>query len=77
MTRLRAIVVVLLIWAAYWAALPWLDCARAVSAFDRGLELCSFGAPLASPARILWPNLVLGAVYLVVAALVAARRWRM
>jgi hypothetical protein len=86
MTRFRVALVVLLVWAAYWAALPWIDCARSMYPFAAGVQACTFGGqaafgfpvptepPGGVPAWGLWPNILVGVVYLVVAVLVAARR---
>ncbi len=75
MTRLRVALIALLMWAAYWAALPWIDCARALYPFSGGLQECLFGSPFA-PTNLwgFWPNTLVGVVYLLVAVLVAARR---
>ena len=43
MTRLRVVVLLLLLAGAYWAALPWIDCARAMYPFGGGLQLCTVG----------------------------------
>ena len=69
MTRFRVALFVLLVWAAYWAALPWIDCARANYAVASGLQDCTFG----SPGR----SVVVGIIYLVAAAVVATRRQSM
>lgn len=80
MTRLRAGVVVLLVWAAYWAALPWIDCARSFPfGIDIGfLSMCTFGFPFSDPRGlpnpVHWPNIVAGVIYLVAAVVVARRR---
>ena len=82
MTRFRIALFALLVWAAYWAALPWIDCARAMYAFGSGLQLCTLGPQLtfgSTPAggHPPWgygPNILVGIVYLVAAALVATRR---
>ena len=82
MTRFRVALFVLLVWAAYWAALPWIDCARAMYSFGSGLQLCTFGPQLTlgvtppggPPPWGYGPNIVVGIVYLVAAALVATRR---
>lgn len=76
MTRLRVVLVVLLVSAAYWAALPWIDCARAALPFGPGVPLCTFGAPElgSAPTWGFWPNILFGVAYLIAAVLVAARR---
>ena len=76
MTRLRVALVVLLVSAAFWAALPWIDCARSALPFGPGVQLCTFGARELSgaPTWGFWPNILFGFVYLVAAGLVAARR---
>lgn len=78
MSRLRVAVAVLLVWGAYWAALPWIDCVRAVSVFGiQGpfIAACTFGHPGAEPGPgAAWPNVVVGAVYLVSAAILFTRR---
>ena len=70
-------VVSLLVWGAYWAALPWIDCIRAFPAAvpigDR-LRFCTFGVGLPGfPPPLGW-NLVGSAVYLVAAIWMALRR---
>jgi hypothetical protein len=65
MTRFRIALVVLLVWAAYWAALPWIDCARA-NYSAAGLQDCTL-----SPHGL---NIIVGIVFLVAAELVATRR---
>jgi hypothetical protein len=84
MTRFRVALVVLLVWAAYWGALPWIDCARAMYPFGSGLQLCTFGYQLtfgsapgpsgSFPAWGYWPNIIVGIVFVVAAELVATRR---
>jgi MYXO-CTERM domain-containing protein len=85
MTRPRIALIALLVWAAYWAALPWIDCARVMYAFGSGLQICTVGFQLAvgfgfpsvpngPPAWGYWPNLLFGLVFLVAAVLVARRR---
>ena len=86
MTRLRVALVVLLVWAAYWATLPWIDCVQSMYPFETGVRACTFGAqvafgfpvPTSPPGRVptwgLWPNILVGVVYLVAAVLLAARR---
>lgn len=83
MTRARLILALLLVWAAYWAALPWIDCMRA-NPFGIDVtftRLCTFGAGSisADAARLgarpgLWPDILVGLVYLVAAFIVARRR---
>jgi hypothetical protein len=67
-------VVGLLVWAAYWAALPWIDCVRQFPTADvvRG---CSFGVSEVpgGPAALVW-NLAVGSVYLLAALWVAFRQ---
>ena len=65
MTRFRIALVVLLVWGAYWAALPWIDCAR-VNYSASGLQSCTFGPH--------GPNIIVGIIFLVAAELVATRR---
>lgn len=72
MTVLRAIVIALLVWAAYWAALPWLDCLGAFTSLEGGPRVCTFGSPVGGPAFGL--NLLLGMAYLAVAAVILMRR---
>jgi hypothetical protein len=79
-TSLRAVLVVLLLGGAYFASLPWTNCA-----FGLGLRLqpdliriCSFGTGIAAfdsqgPGPR-WPYAVFVAVYLVAAAVVAFNR---
>lgn len=73
MTRLRVALVILLVWAAYWAASPWIDCWWS---FPSGLQGCTFGARelRGAPAWGYWPNVIVGLGYLLVAVLVADRR---
>jgi hypothetical protein len=69
-------VVLLLVWGAYWAALPWIDCIRGFPAAVRvgdSVRYCTFGIPEFSFHAIGW-NLVAGALY-VAAALWLLRRW--
>ena len=66
MTRFRIALVVLLVWGAYWAALPWIDCARANYAVASGLRECTFGPD--------GPTIIAGIVFLIAAELVATRR---
>jgi len=63
-------------WAAYWAALPWVDCARLLYRFDGGLQQCTFGSPVPGnmPAWGFWPSLTLGVLYIALAVLVVSRR---
>ncbi|HEY3217491.1 MAG TPA: hypothetical protein VGK15_00220 [Candidatus Limnocylindria bacterium] len=82
MTRFRIALFALLVWAAYWAALPWIDRARAMYPLSSGLQLCTFGPQLTFgstpvsgiPAWGYGPNIAVGIVYLVAAALVGTRR---
>jgi hypothetical protein len=75
------VLAVLLIWAAYWAALPWIDCMRAFAPFgfqnvvDLGLGGCTFGFPYTGPRTpgALYPDLVVAALYLVAGLWVAFR----
>jgi hypothetical protein len=72
---MRLTVVGLLVWGAYWAALPWIDCLRAfppaVSVSDK-LTYCTFGiAAYAVPGKGL--NLVAGGIYLAAAAWASSR----
>lgn len=77
---MRVAVVLLLAWAAYWAALPWIECASPDwLRFRPGSEVlrwCTFGGPPPNPTppSALWPNLIVGALYVVVAVVVALRR---
>lgn len=78
MTRLRMILVLLLIGAAFFAAVPWLDCTRALGQFT-GIGMfgvCTFGIGTVgqggAPGHYL--NLVVGAFYLVVASWLASTR---
>ena len=70
-------VVALLVWGAYWAGLPWIDCIRAFHAIvpiGEPLRLCTFGVGLPGfPPPLGW-NLVGSAVYLVAAIWMALRR---
>ena len=81
--RSRLALAALLVWAAYWSALPWIDCMRAFLAFGPGLAIdvggpgiCTFGAsafgPSGPPPH--WLNLLVAAVYLGAAAVVIRRR---
>lgn len=79
MTTLRVAVLVLLVWGAYWAALPWLECAWPQFRFgptSETLRLCTFGGaePNPYPGFGFGPNLFIAAVYLSFAVLVATRR---
>jgi hypothetical protein len=83
MTTLRVAVLVLLVWGAYWAALPWLECAWPQFRFgpsfgpsSETLRLCTFGVaePKSYPGSGFGPNVVIAAVYLSFAVLVATRR---
>jgi hypothetical protein len=68
----------LLVWAAYWVALPWIDCLRAFPAavaINDSLRFCTFGAP-AIPGFVPthgW-NLLGGALYVAAAAWFYVRR---
>src|SRR5438876_6662312 len=67
-------VAVLLAWAAYWAALPWLDCIRAfpsIVPIGDPLRLCTFGFGLPGFQGPLGWNLLAGVLYVA-----AARRGR-
>jgi len=72
----RLIVVALLGWGAYWAALPWIICFRAFpgGAVSEALRFCTFGfgIPGFPPAQG-W-NLLVGALYVAAAIWTAARR---
>lgn len=81
-TIARLAIVVLLVWAAYWAALPWIDCMRAFVPFaglqgavDLGLSGCTFGFLYTGPRTpgALYPDLVVAALYLVAGLWVAFR----
>lgn len=80
-TLVRQAIAVLLIWAAYWAALPWIDCMRAFTPFglrnavDLGLSSCTFGFPYTGPRTqgALYPDLVVAALYLAAGLWVAFR----
>ena len=42
-------VILLLVWAAYWAALPWIDCLRAFPAavpVNDSVRFCTLGVPI-------------------------------
>jgi hypothetical protein len=67
-------VVLLLGWAAYWAALPWIDCVRQFPTAEvlRGCTFGVSGVP-GGPAALVW-NLAVGSVYLLAALWVAFRR---
>src|SRR5207247_9028316 len=70
-------VAVLLAWAAYWAALPWLDCIRAFHAIvpiGEPLRLCTFGFGLPGFQGPLGWNLLAGVLYVAAAIWAAARR---
>jgi hypothetical protein len=69
----RSTVVALLAWAAYWAALPWIDCIREFPTAEVA-RACTFGVGIAGfPPPTGW-NAIVGAVYLAAALWVLARR---
>jgi hypothetical protein len=68
-------VVSLLVWAAYWAALPWIDCLRAFPAavpIGDSFRYCTLGVPF-FPTIHGW-NLLAGALYSGAAVWVLIRR---
>jgi hypothetical protein len=68
-------VVLLLVWGAYWAALPWIDCVRGFPAAVRigeSVGYCTLGIPEFGFHGLGW-NIVAGALY-VAAALWFLRR---
>ena len=70
-------VVSLLVWGAYWTALPWIDCIRAFPAavpIGDPLRFCTFGVGLPGFQGPLGWNLLGSAVYLVAATRMALRR---
>ena len=70
-------VVSLLVWGAYWAALPWIDCVRAFPAvvpIGDPLRFCTFGFGLPGFQGPRGWNLLGSAVYLVAAIWTALRR---
>ncbi len=80
--RSRATVVrlgtaLLLIWAAYWAALPWLDCMRSVGQFglrpaiDIGLSACTFGSTNGPSGHYL--NVLVAVIYVAAGCWLAVR----
>src|SRR5438132_508621 len=72
-------VAVLLAWAAYWAALPWLDCIRAFHAIvpiGEPLRLCTFGFGLPGFQGPLGWTLLAGVLYVAAASWAAACRRR-
>jgi hypothetical protein len=69
----RLTVVALLAWAAYWAALPWIDCFREFPTAEVA-RAHTFGVGIAGfPPATGW-NVIVGAVYLAAAPWVLARR---
>ena len=70
-------VVLLLVWGAYWAALPWIDCLRAFPAavpIGDSLRFCTFGFGVPGfPPPLGW-NLLAGLLYVAAAIWAAARR---
>ena len=72
-----ALVVALLLWGAYWAALPWIDCVRPAFTGVAGIDLlrpCTIGIGIAGFGNGFYPNLIAGLVYLVTAAWIALTR---
>jgi hypothetical protein len=78
--RLRIGIAVLLVWGAYWAALPWIDCMRSIpGSLDRLFDVlgrpCTFGIPefgqFAPAGHGL--NLLVAAVYLAAAVVMIQR----
>ena len=73
----RLTVAPLLVWGAYWAALPWIDCVRAFPAavpIGEPLRFCTFGVGIPGfPPPLGW-NVMVGAVYVVAALWVVAGR---
>lgn len=70
-------VVLLLLWAAYWAALPWVDCLRAFPAavsVDDSVRLCTFGVPIPGFGIAHGWNLLAGALYVAAATWFSIRR---
>jgi hypothetical protein len=70
-------VVVLLVWAAYWAALPWIDCLRSFPAavsINESVRFCTFGSAIPGFVPVHGWNLLAGALYVVAAVWVLVRR---
>jgi hypothetical protein len=72
----RSVLVLLLTWAAYWAALPWLDCWRGLPlSLERSFSLmraCAVGTEIQTLGpHPLYPNILVALVYIFAAAWVA------
>jgi hypothetical protein len=72
----RPVLVLLLAWAAYWAALPWVDCWRGLPvSLETSLDLmraCAVGVGVQTfGPQPLYPNILVALVYVIAAVGVA------
>jgi hypothetical protein len=70
-------VALLLVWAAYWAALPWIDCLRAFPAavpLNDSVRFCTVGVPIPGFGTPHGWNLVASGLYVASAIWFLVRR---